>query len=45
MDKKGFDDSGFPTLIITGTKDYYNMGGEKQTVFVLEPLEVPDNVL
>jgi hypothetical protein len=32
-----------PFLIITGTHDYYNMGGEKQTVFMLEPLEIPPN--
>lgn len=34
-----------PLIIITGTKDYFNLGGEKMTVFVIEPLEVPLGVL
>ena len=28
-------------MIITGTHDYYTVAGNKQTVFVFEPLEIP----
>jgi hypothetical protein len=32
-----------PFLIITGTRDYETVLGAKQTVFVMEPLEIPPN--
>jgi hypothetical protein len=32
-----------PFLMITGTKDYETVLGAKQTVFVMEPLELPSN--
>ena len=34
-----------PLLIITGTKDYETVLGAKQTVFVMEPLDIPPDSL